>query len=301
MVFNPKFLLQLIEIAEKGSFSKAAGSLNVTQPALSRNMREFEQILGLSLLDRGRQGASPTEFGERILRYGKVIQEMLHRIEIEAQCWQEGTVGPLQIGATPHPSKYVSQVLSKFLDGRPKLIANLFIADFPILLQRLEFGELDIVVGPTGLIQLPHGIVASNLYTDELVIVAGQSHALATRRKISNTDLESSLWLGHPVDSTIHRQATAILASKGLTEVSVQTRQSIISDFVCMLMTGRYLAILPRRSVDEDIESGNIIVLPVALEGSHWPIGVLHRKLPMLPKTVQMFKDQLTVELAKGP
>jgi len=299
MIINPKFVLQLVEIVRTGSFTEAADSLNLTQPALSRNMREFEQYLGPTVLERGRLGAKPTEFGARVLRYAQVVQEMLSRIELEASAWQRGELGSMQIGATPHPSLEVTRVLGDFLGGRSELVATLEVSDLPSLLTRLESAELDIVVGPTGMIRVPSDIVISPLFTDELTLFAGKDHPLAGRRKISNKDLQASNWIGHPLTSSIHRQATSILAAKGLSEIRVQVRVAMFPDFVNLLTTNRYLALLPRRLMRQEIESGRIVTLPTTLEGTQWPIGILHRNRSMLPESVQRFADTLVDEFAR--
>lgn len=299
MIINPKFVLQLIEIVEKGSFTEAAESLNLTQPALSRNMRELERHLGPQLLERGRLGAKPTEFGDRVLRYAQVVQQMLNRIELEADAWQRGELGSMRIGATPHPSLDVTQVFADYLEGRPDLIASLEVSDFPSLLPKLVDGELDIVVGPTGMVELPDGIETSHLFTDELVLVSGHGHPLAHQKTISNSDLESATWLGHPLTSSIHRQATSIFASMGLTDVRVQARVAMFPDFVTLLMTNRYLALLPRRSLRDDIAARRVVVMPRALEGGNWPVGILHRASSMLPQSVQLFSERLAEEFAQ--
>lgn len=299
MPINPKFLLQLVEIVEKGSFTEAADALHVTQPALSRNMREFEQQLGPAVLERGRLGARPTDFGDRVLRYAQVVHEMLNRIEFEASAWQRGEIGSMQIGATPHPSLDITQVLSDYLEDRPELTASLMVSDVPTLLAKLESGDLDIVVGPTGMIQSPHSVVTRHLFLDELVLVAGRRHPLVGAASISIADLQSSSWVGHPLTSLIHRQATSILVAQGVTDVRVQCRVSMFPEFVTLLESGRYIAILPRRPLAEEIRSGRVVELPLSMEGAQWPVGILHRSAPMLPKSVELFTERLVEAFAQ--
>ena len=65
---------QLIAISEKGSISRAAEELSISQPALSRSIRGIEKDLSVKLINRGPQGAELTEFGETLVNYGKIIE-----------------------------------------------------------------------------------------------------------------------------------------------------------------------------------------------------------------------------------
>ena len=64
---DPRHLLQFHEIIRTGSFTRAAETLGLTQPALTRNMKLMEGRLGFELMVRSRQGIVPTALGERIL------------------------------------------------------------------------------------------------------------------------------------------------------------------------------------------------------------------------------------------
>ena len=67
---DPRHLLQFHEIIRTGSFTRAAMTLGLTQPALTRNMKLMEGRLGFELMVRSRQGIKPTPLGERILEEG---------------------------------------------------------------------------------------------------------------------------------------------------------------------------------------------------------------------------------------
>ncbi|NQV95391.1 MAG: LysR family transcriptional regulator [Sphingomonadales bacterium] len=289
MQINPKLLLQVVEIVDHGSLTEAAKALNATQPALSRNLRELESQMGISIVVRGRSGALPTEFGDRVLRYARVIREMLDRISKEADAWHNGEIGPLQIGATPHPSAIITPTLIEFLKSRPNVKAELSVSGLIPLMERLERGELDLVVGPAGMLQPPEGILVDILYTDELVLLAGRDHPLTRKSAINARDLQEARWFGSPKDSAIRRQSMSILASMGLTEIQISVELSSLGDSIEMLKSGQYLAILPRQSVANALKEGEIVNLPLKLESRLWPIGIFHRDTTRTPKIVVNF------------
>src|SRR6202044_2232678 len=79
-------LRQLAQIVRHCSFSKAAESVGISQPALSKNIRSLERALGVQLLERGRFGAIPTAFGLALVRHADSIDAELRSAtqEIEA-------------------------------------------------------------------------------------------------------------------------------------------------------------------------------------------------------------------------
>ena len=72
-IIDPRHLLQFHEIIRTGSFTRAATTLGLTQPALTRNMKLMEGRLGFELMIRSRQGIVPTSLGERILQEANAI------------------------------------------------------------------------------------------------------------------------------------------------------------------------------------------------------------------------------------
>jgi LysR family transcriptional regulator of gallate degradation len=101
MELELKPLLNLLAIARNGSFSRAAASRNVSQPALSNSIAQLESRVGGRLLDRGRHGAQLTELGRALARHAEAIEAQLTRAADELACAQGAVAGPLVIGVTP--------------------------------------------------------------------------------------------------------------------------------------------------------------------------------------------------------
>lgn len=91
-------LLPLLAIAEEGSFSRAAKSLNLSQPALSHSMKSLEHLLGIPLLVRERGGVSLTPEGTLLVEAAKKILEIADLAESKIQRLQEGLNAKLRLG-----------------------------------------------------------------------------------------------------------------------------------------------------------------------------------------------------------
>src|SRR5215467_7293764 len=87
----------LMTVVQAGSMSKAAQVLNTTQPAISRSIAELEQAIGVRLLDRGRHGAEPTEYGRALLDGGAAMFDDLRQAVKNIEFLANPTVGEIRI------------------------------------------------------------------------------------------------------------------------------------------------------------------------------------------------------------
>src|SRR5687768_9970155 len=88
----------LMEVAHAGSMSKAALSLNTTQPAISRSIADLEHILGVRLLERSRRGVEPTKYGRALLEGGAAVFDELRQAIKNIEFLADPTVGEIRIG-----------------------------------------------------------------------------------------------------------------------------------------------------------------------------------------------------------
>ncbi|MGA4839413.1 LysR family transcriptional regulator [Streptomyces sp. G45] len=101
----PHELRTIVAIADTGSFSGAAGSLHLTQSAVSHSVRGTEKKVGAVLFERGRTGARPTAAGERAVAHARRVLRLLDTLVTEARGAAEGgdggaaLAGPLRIAA----------------------------------------------------------------------------------------------------------------------------------------------------------------------------------------------------------
>lgn len=115
-------LLAFIAVAKEKSFTRAAAKLGVTQSALSHNIRELEEKLGLRLLTRTTRSVAPTEAGERLLQ---TAAPRIEEIKAELQALRElneKPVGTFRISATEHSANSILwPKLSEFLHEYPEI------------------------------------------------------------------------------------------------------------------------------------------------------------------------------------
>src|SRR5262245_10507027 len=88
----------LMAVVQAGSMSKAAQLLSTTQSAISRSIADLEHTIGARLLDRGRHGTEPTEYGRALLDGGVAMFDELHQAVKKIEFLGDPTIGEVRIG-----------------------------------------------------------------------------------------------------------------------------------------------------------------------------------------------------------
>jgi DNA-binding transcriptional LysR family regulator len=139
-----RHLRYFIAVAECRGFVRASASLHIAQPALSRQVRDLEQELGVTLFERSRQGASLTFAGECFLQDARRMFDYLEQAQSRARRAQSGYAGALSIGMvesfTWHEA--ITRALRKFQRQCPDVVLNVALMRSPEQLTAIGDGHL---------------------------------------------------------------------------------------------------------------------------------------------------------------
>ena len=134
----------ILAIEEHGSFSKAAGSKFISQPALSMMVQKLEDELGLKIFDRGKKPILPTADGQPILDQARVILREIERLHEIRRGQQEILKGQLAIGIIPTLAPYLLPLfLSDFLKTYPHIHLKIYEYTTDAIVEQLKKGSLD--------------------------------------------------------------------------------------------------------------------------------------------------------------
>src|SRR5258708_3233982 len=148
--------LRLLDtVVRQGSMAKAANQLNLSQPAISKAIAEMEHVLGVRLIDRGRQGVEPTPHGLALLRRGVAIYDELRQGVAEIEQLSDPTSGTVRIPA-PEPigAGLLTALIAQFTRKYPRAVVHITqtpVASLQFLEPRyrdLRNRNVDIVLAP---------------------------------------------------------------------------------------------------------------------------------------------------------
>ena len=168
-------------VAEEGSFAKAAQSLHVTQPAVSKRIALLEESLGVALFDRLGRHTELTEAGRALLGRVPDVEQSLRRAEQAVRDLAGEVSGPLRLATSHHIGLHrLPPVLSAFRQQHPAVELAIEFLDSEQAYERLRSGDIELAV-----VTLATGdvsrLISEGLWIDSLRPMVAPKHPLATR------------------------------------------------------------------------------------------------------------------------
>jgi DNA-binding transcriptional LysR family regulator len=181
MALELRQLRHLIALAEHGSLGRAAIALHMTQPALSRSLKQIEWEAGKVLFERSSTGVTPTDHGHLLLRRARELVRAAEAMDAELLMRRVSGSSQLNIGAGPYPGETVVPVaVARFTQSNPltgvRLVGS---GDWDDLLRRLRARELDLVVAEFSTFTDQHDLDLEPLQRHQGYFMARPGHPLA--------------------------------------------------------------------------------------------------------------------------
>lgn len=271
------------------SYSRAAEELHLTQPAVSMQIKQLEEIAGLPLFEQLGKKVYLTEAGKEFHHYCRNILQQLNEAESMLADFK-GMSGRLDIYVASTASYFAPQLLAEFCQRHPKARVSLNVANRELLLQRLANNEMDMAImgrPPEGL-----ELDATPFMENRLAIIAPVDHPLAHERNIPMSRLSEETFLVREQGSGTRIAMERFFADQGI-KLTTGTEMSTNEAIKQAVQAGMGLGILSLHTVALEIETGRLSVLDV----QNFPIlrnwYVIHRKGKRLSTVAQAFKDFL--------
>jgi DNA-binding transcriptional LysR family regulator len=183
MTIDLRSLRHLLALAEHGGFGRAAAALRMTQPALSRSIKVFEERIGASLFDRSATGVTPTDEGRLLIQRARDLIDAADDLDRELFRRRVPGSGQLVIGAGPYPVETIMPAaLSEFASTYPRVRVRVLVrGDWDDLLHRLRARELDFFVAETSTLDGEHDLEVESFAPHPGYFIARAGHPLARR------------------------------------------------------------------------------------------------------------------------
>jgi DNA-binding transcriptional LysR family regulator len=197
----------LLAIEETGTLGAAAQQLGMTQPAATKMLHELENTLGTTLFDRVGRKILINEAGRKACLSFRGMQGTLKQLQHGLAQLREGSIGHLAIGSIMAASPtYLSGALALLKQEHPGLNVRIEVGTHDQLLQQLDDGELDMVIG-----QLPahQGLYRFRALSHEpIAVVCATDHPLAGRRKLAFAQIGPQSWVLQPEGTPLRELLT---------------------------------------------------------------------------------------------
>src|SRR5579862_6812802 len=146
--FRLRHVELIAELYECRSISKAARRLSLTQPTLTKALRDVERTLGLALFERTNRGLEPTAYGEIFARHAKIVLAQLRHAAEELESLRAGYSGKVTVGTLLAASASIlPDAIAMLKKQRPAVAISVVVGTYDILMPSLLVGDLDMVLG----------------------------------------------------------------------------------------------------------------------------------------------------------
>ena len=281
----------LMVVAEAGSMGKAAKLLATSQPAVSRSIGELEHALGVRLLERSAQGIEPTPYGRALLKRGATVFDELQQGIKDIRFLSDPTVGDLTIGASIAITEgFICSVITHLSHRYPRLTFRVHATDTATAYQLLVARKVDLaIVHVIG--RIAEDLVdVEPLLQDPHVVVAGAHNPLVRRRRISLMQLADQPWALPLPDQPYGTLVNEVFRAHGLT-VPPTVVGSTLPLRTALLITGRFLSMVPRVVMQFPPKNRLLRILPIDLLGTERPLALLTLRNRTLNPLAQLFAD----------
>ncbi|MEW6446467.1 MAG: LysR family transcriptional regulator [Pseudomonadota bacterium] len=282
-------------VARHLNYTKAAQELHLTQPAVSMQVKQLEDVIGLPLFEQMGRQTFMTEAGRELHRYSSTITQLFAEMDDVFGALKGVERGALSVSVATTASYFATRLLAEFSRAYPQIQISLDVTNREALLGQLERNERDLVI--MGRPPADMDLEAEAFMDNPLVILAPADHPLTGRRRIPLDEVVKENFVVREEGSGTRSAIERFFAER---QARLNTVMELGSNEAIKqaVIAGLGLGIASMHTLEMELETGRLSVLDV--EGfpivRHW--YVVHRKGKRLSPVAQAFKDYV---LREGP
>ncbi len=265
-------------VARLLSFTKAAESLHMTQPAVTFQVRQLEEYFNTRLFDRTHNRISLTDAGERVYEYAAQIFELYAKMDNAVRDMTGEISGILIIGASTTIAEYMlPSLLGDFKKKYPDVNVHLKVSNSEGIVSMVENNDIDL-----GVVEAPvmnKNLVVEKCRNDRLVAIVPPQHGLADRKAVRFTDLLDHAFIAREEGSGTREVIEEYLAAAGIKPADLTVAMELGSPEAIKgaVEAGMGVSIVSEVTIHKELELGTLVALELdpPLER---PFSFVHQK-----------------------
>lgn len=247
-----RHLVLVVALADCQGVMRAAESLTLTQPAVTRGLKEVESILGCELFERHPRGVVPTSEGLVFIEHARSLIGQLRQISRHVAEVSEGSAGSITLGTHFSGSERVLARAILRLKARYPNVLVTVVEEQPDALHRLLLaGEIDLIVGRVDL-PVYEALKKTQLFVEPIDLVVRSRHPAAELVEPSLKELREYPWILPPAENMVGREIRSAFATAGLALPVNRTVSLSLSTPRTMILESDSIAPLPANMVMDD-------------------------------------------------
>ncbi|MDW5377627.1 pca operon transcription factor PcaQ [Halomonas sp. HP20-15] len=307
-MLNPRIKLRhlqaFLEVARQRSFARAADTLAITQPAMSKTIRELEDAVAAALFERGPRGVTLTPSGMALLRHAgpaiNLLQEGLAAVRQPASgeaAVRVGALSTVEEGLLPRAAQALHALF-------PEIRLQVHTGPSAYLLSQLGLGELDLVVGRMSEARESRGFSFEHLYHEPLVLVVRSGHSLVNlpRTRLSAEMLGEHPWVVPPAPTTLREQVERFWVEQGCPPPPIALETLSLGLSRRYVQRSEALWVAPLDAVRSELAEGSLVRLPVDIEAHGGSVGLcINATRALSPATERLIEQMRNLSCKRDP
>lgn len=280
-------------LARHRSFSAAAKSLHLTQPAVSMQVRQLETAAGTALVERIGKRIDLTEAGVELAHCARDVQARIKDADDALATIRGLRGGTLDIAVLSTAKYFAPQLLAEFRRRHPDIGLRLAVSNREAVLDAVSENRTDLAI----MGQPPKGLeVQARVFAPHpLVIIAPPAHPFARKKRLRLADLADENFLIREPGSGTRGAMERMFAQQGV-QVRSTTEMSSNETIKQAVMAGMGIAFISMHTIGLELKAKRLVTLPVAGTPVMRNWHVIHLARKRLSPTAQSFKDFLLDE-----
>lgn len=272
-------LLLLIAIEEHGNIHRAAESMNMSQPAASKLLKDLEDLIGVQLFERLPRGMRATWYGESMIRHARIALSSLGEAGAEIEALKAGHAGQVAIGAIAGPAMtLVPPALARLEREHPDLRVSVLVESSDVLLEQLSQNRIDLMIGRLFPRHDRRNLHYEPVAEEEVCAIARPGHPLLARRRPTLAELAELAWVVPPDGSVLRHRFELMFQNAGLAPPVRVLATTALVLVPRLLQDGDQLAVVPVDVARHYAAHGMVAIVPVELSCRMDSFGFITRR-----------------------
>ena len=290
MRLDHRQLRAFLLVAELGTVGRAAKEIHLTQPALSRLIKEFERSCGAVLFERHPLGMRLTEAGRSLVPFARSILHDLARAEETLGVHSGSGKGVVRVGAIAGVARQIlPNTVKSLLDRNLDIQVHLLEGSGGELAAALTDGTIDIAIAHDDLADEEVSKVRGTRYFDCCNVVCSTDHPLAQKPECSLDDALGARWVLPRPEATPRKLLQGLVHKAGRPLPSATVETTSPSAVAAFVRRTNLLGWLPRSLYADEEEAGQICALNVPELTLHRRYFIYRRRRGLLPPAAVAF------------
>jgi len=255
-------------LADLKLVARVSETLNVTQPAISKQITDLERIVGVPVVTRSKNRLYLTAAGTRLAEHAKQMLNQLDRAAFDIEAMASGVSGTVSIGAVSSVAPILLPgAIALFKNSAPTASVTVAEGHFVGLFPELESGALDLLIARIWQPQELPSISQTTLYSEPIVVVTGRNTPLVRKHDLTWQDAAASPWILPQANSVARRAVDALFAEHGLTPPANTIASLSLTLNLGILQQMPALGFLPQSLAQTYAARGDVVTLPLDTRG----------------------------------